>query len=66
MTRQPASGRQSPPEWVDLSDPDNIAFWRDRFGITIEQLQEAVQAVGRRPQAVREHLLNQGASAGAS
>ncbi len=66
MTRQPAGGPPPNPEWVDLSDPDNIAFWRDRLGVTIEQLQEAVQAVGRRPQAVREHLLNQGASAGAS
>ena len=66
MTRQPDGGRPSPPDWVDLSGPDNVAFWRDRLGVTIEQLQEAVQAVGRNPEAVREHLLNQGASAGAS
>ena len=66
MTLQTAGGPPPTPEWVDLSDPDNIAFWRERLGVTIEQLQEAVRAVGNKPQAVREHLLNQGASAGAS
>jgi len=49
-------------------DPDDLARlqqWLDHFGVTAEQLHEAVNAAGPSPEAVAEHLLNQGASAGA-
>ena len=50
---------------VDPDDPARLQQWLDHFGVTAEQLQEAVNAAGRSPTAVAEHLLNQGASAGA-
>ena len=51
---------------IDLNDEQGVTDWCKHFGITRTQLDEAVQAVGNRSDAVREHLLNQGASAGAS
>ena len=50
---------------IDLSDPASILRWCEHFGVTEQQLDEAIKAVGPEPAAVREHLLNQGASAGA-
>lgn len=50
---------------IDLSDPASIRKWCEHFGITEQQLDEAIKAVGPEPAAVREHLLNQGSSAGA-
>jgi hypothetical protein len=52
------------PTKVDLSDPSNLEYWREHFGVTTQQLEEAVAAVGDEPPVVREHLLNQGGSAG--
>ncbi len=53
------------PERVDPADEAGLAWWREHFGVTTQQLLEAVQAVGQDPAVVQEHLLNQGASAGA-
>lgn len=50
---------------VDPRDAGRLQDWLDHFGITTEQLQEAVSAAGSDPRAVAEHLLNQGGSAGA-
>ena len=50
---------------IDLADSTVAQQWCEHFGATLEQLQEAVKAVGDDPALVREHLLNQGASAGA-
>lgn len=49
---------------VDLDDEASVRLWMDHFGVTVDQLREAVLAVGHHPQAVTEHLLNQGGSAG--
>jgi hypothetical protein len=54
-----------PPGPVDLADDGKVARWLEHFGITRMQLEEAVKAAGTDPAAVREHLLNQGASSGA-
>jgi hypothetical protein len=54
------------PSQVDLDDEAGVAFWLRHFGVTAEQLEEAVLAAGSDPAAVREHLLNQGGSAGAA
>ena len=61
------SARPGPPadERIDLDDAGAAEARCQHFGITRVQLEEAVQAVGDEPAAVREHLLNQGASAGA-
>ncbi len=53
------------PASVDPQDPAGLSRWCQVFGVTAQQLAEAVQAVGGEPDAVREHLLNQGSSAGA-
>lgn len=53
------------PDRVDSGDPANVAQWCETFGITASQFEEAVAAAGTDPAALREHLLNQGASAGA-
>jgi len=50
---------------IDLGDEGAITQWCDYFGITREQLAEAVNAAGHDSNAVAEHLLNQGASSGA-
>jgi len=46
-------------------DSAGMAYWREHFGVTTEQLLEAINAVGSDPREVREHLLTQGGSAGA-
>jgi Rieske Fe-S protein len=53
------------PDRVDPDDQQGLDRWCEHFGCTVQQLQEAVQAVGSDPAAVREHLLQQGSSAGA-
>lgn len=60
------AGRTAGAETVDLGDADAMKKWMDHFGITEEQLRESVKAAGTSPQAIKEHLLNQGASAGPS
>ena len=55
---------QPPTGPIDLDDEAQLQAWLDHFGITAEQLREAVDAVGTDPQAVTEHLLHQGGSAG--
>lgn len=50
---------------IDLGNPLGLRHWCEVFGVTIEQLQESVQAVGSDAAAVRRHLLEQGSSAGA-
>jgi hypothetical protein len=55
----------SPLPPIDLADPSVVRQWCQHFGITVQQLEEAVLAAGTDPAAVTEHLLNQGASAGA-
>ena len=49
---------------IDPDDAAHLQAWLDHFGITVDQLREAVNAAGSDPQAVTEHLLNQGGSAG--
>lgn len=66
MATRPSGSPDSPhPPTVDLADEAGVAHWLAHFGVTQQQLVEAVQAVGTDPARVREHLLNQGASAGA-
>jgi len=52
------------PHQVDMEDEAGLEYWREHFGVTTQQLAEAVLAVGPEAEAVREHLLNQGSSAG--
>jgi Protein of unknown function (DUF3606) len=52
------------PERIDPSDEKGLKCWSEHFGATNQQLIEAVKAVGGDPEAVRRHLLDQGASSG--
>ncbi|MEO7852565.1 MAG: DUF3606 domain-containing protein [Rubrivivax sp.] len=62
---KPVQGhRDSPSDRIDPADEASVQRWREHFGVTAAQLEEAVQAVGDDPVTVREHLLNQGASSG--
>lgn len=63
--RAPSPRPVATPACVDLADEAGMAHWLAHFGVTRQQLEEAVQAVGGEPARVHEHLLNQGASAGA-
>ena len=54
----------SMPERVRLDDEAQRDFWLQHFGVTLQQLEEALRAVGDDRADVREHLLNQGSSAG--
>jgi hypothetical protein len=66
MPMTPSEGRSeaATPDQVNLADERGLALWREHFGATSDQLAEAVRAVGTDPSKVREHLLNQGGSAG--
>jgi hypothetical protein len=61
----PTASASPQPQSIDLGDPASVKRWCKEFGVTEAQLAEAVQAVGGDAAAVREHLLNQGASEGA-
>ena len=41
---------------IDIHDPDEVRNWTKSLGVTKEELQQAVQAVGDRAEKVREHL----------
>lgn len=66
MSNATTGPREDPvPTTVDTDDPGVVTYWCREFGVTIEQLQEAVLAAGNEPAAVRQHFLQQGSSAGA-
>jgi hypothetical protein len=60
-----STGPVERPPRLDLADDASVARWCEHLGVTREQLEEAVAAVGDAPDAVVEHLLHQGGSAGA-
>jgi hypothetical protein len=41
---------------VDLSRPDEVAYWTERLGIDEVELRRAVADVGDETQALREHF----------
>ena len=41
---------------IDMHDPDEVRNWTKSLGVSKEELQNAVQAVGDRAEKVREHL----------
>ncbi|WP_298235204.1 DUF3606 domain-containing protein [uncultured Azohydromonas sp.] len=55
-----------PGDTIDLNDEAAMRRWVDYFGVTATQLEEAVKSAGNRAEDVKQHLLNQGSSAGAS
>jgi Protein of unknown function (DUF3606) len=50
---------------IDINDDASLKHWMQHFGVTQEQLEDAVQAAGTRVEDVHRHLLDSGASAGA-
>jgi hypothetical protein len=41
---------------IDMNDPDEVRNWTKSLGVSREQLEEAVRAVGSTAAKVREHL----------
>lgn len=41
---------------VDLSDPDDRAFWSAQFGVPAGQLEEAICAVGHGAADIRDYV----------
>ena len=41
---------------VSLQQPHEVSYWTKRFGVTREQLEQAVNAVGNSVEAVERHL----------
>ena len=41
---------------IDINDPDEIRNWTKSLGISKEELESAVSAVGSQASAVREYL----------
>jgi hypothetical protein len=61
----PSSEGVAPDARIELGDDASVTRWTTHFGITISQLEEAVQAAGPRVADVERLLREQGASAGA-
>lgn len=53
------------PQRVDPADEEGLVYWREKFGVTLSQLLDAVKAVGNDPDDIQEHFLTEGSSAGA-
>jgi Protein of unknown function (DUF3606) len=43
---------------INLSEDYEVRYWSSKFGVTAEQLEAAVQAVGNSAAAVQAHLTN--------
>lgn len=41
---------------IDMNDPDEVRNWTKSFGVSKEELQRAVEAVGNTANKVRQHL----------
>ncbi|HEU4476232.1 MAG TPA: DUF3606 domain-containing protein [Methyloceanibacter sp.] len=41
---------------IDLNQAYQVAYWKDRFGVTEAELSEAVQAAGALARKVEEYL----------
>ena len=41
---------------INLSEDYEVRYWTEKFGVTAEQLREAVEAVGSSADAVRKRL----------
>jgi hypothetical protein len=48
------------PDWISLQQGDEIAYWTRRFGVTLEQLQQAVRSAGNKAETVEQYLRERG------
>jgi hypothetical protein len=56
MPDDPTKKRPQDASRVSLQEPWEVKYWTERFGVTAEQLQEAVNAVGNSVREVEEYL----------
>jgi hypothetical protein len=54
MTGEPDRSR------ISLSEDYEVKYWTDNYGITVDRLKAAVQAVGNSPDAVEKWLRQNG------
>jgi len=52
-------GRPDDVELISLLEGWEVRYWKEKLGVTGEQLVEAVKAVGIQAEAVRRHLASQ-------
>jgi len=50
--------KRGPPDRdrIDINDPDEVRNWTESLGVTKEELQRAVEAVGTTPGKVYDYL----------
>jgi hypothetical protein len=46
---------------IDIRQPYQVAYWKQRFDVSEEELREAVQAAGELARNVEAHLKSKGA-----
>ena len=46
---------------IDMRQPYQVAYWKQRFGVSEEELSEAVRAAGELARNVEAYLKSQGA-----
>jgi len=56
MTNDTASGPTDSPDRIDVQNESSLKEWSGKFGVTNEQLKEAVAAVGDLASDVELHL----------
>jgi hypothetical protein len=44
-------------ELIDMKENYEVEYWTKKFGVSREELQEAVDAVGTSPDEVRKYLM---------
>jgi hypothetical protein len=45
---------------IDLNQPYQVAYWKQRFGVSDQELEDAVQAVGTLIEKIEAYLKSQG------
>jgi hypothetical protein len=45
---------------IAMEEPQEVQYWTQELGVNREQLQQAVDAIGRSAQTVRQHLVGKG------
>jgi hypothetical protein len=56
MTDQSQSSGSTTPQHIDADDDEQARRWAERFGVTTEELKDAVRAVGDEAEEVEDYL----------
>lgn len=56
MSDDKQAAQNSDVHHIDPTQPFEVRSWADEFGVSVEQLHEAIAAVGTSLEALRRHL----------